>query len=140
MFGAAESLGDKFMDVLNFPQDGGCLVYSDEDVFLYFERVAECLSYQSGMTVSEAEVLARDFYFRFTDESYCTSIGIGVMDDEFFFREEELSMSFLIYYYMLVADQCGRADKYSWDAFADWERSIHARADAVAAEEARQQE
>lgn len=54
-----------------------------------------------GHSFWSAVALAREYYEKFTDESYCRSIGIPVQSDEFFWHEG-LGMAARIHYYLAL--------------------------------------
>ena len=73
-------------------------------------------------SVTEAESLVRDYYIKFTDPSYCESIGIPAQDDDFFFHEGALGMALRILYYLGLR---GNPDP---EAFIEWRTNYLRRA------------
>ena len=92
----------------------------DQETNNLLGEVARILTEQHSR--HEAESLVRDYYLKFTDASYCRSIGIPVQDDDFFFHESAHGMALRVHYYLVLhgnpnphrfiewrAEQLGRA-------------------------------
>ena len=93
-------------------------ISSDADVNDYFDRIAESLSYNFGCTIVEAEELARQYYQKFTDPVYCSSRGVAVQDDDYFFHEGGAEMARKIYYHLVL-----KADA-RWEAYIKWRQNM----------------
>ena len=74
---------------------------SDQDVNVFFGRVAEILMDELGLNSSQAKEYITDYYQKFTDDDFCRSIGIPAQDDDFFFHESEKGMALRIIYYTI---------------------------------------
>ena len=72
----------------------------DQDTNHLLGEIARILTEQHSD--HEAELLVRDYYQKFTDASYCRSIGIPVQDDDFFFHESAGGMALRIHYYLVL--------------------------------------
>lgn len=86
----------------------------DEDVNDYFDLITESLSFEFGFSRNVAESLAREYYDKFTNPEFCSSMGVGVQDDDYFFHEGRREMARKIYYYLVL-----KADPRR-EAYLDW--------------------
>lgn len=93
-------------------------VSMDEDVNDYFDMIVVSLSLSFGYCVSQSEDLVREYHRKFTDPIFCSSIGIGVQDEDFFFHEGVLGMALRIQYYLVLKGSPRR------DAFIDWRKEF----------------
>lgn len=59
----------------------------DEDLILHFSGNVDALMSTFGHSLDVALQLARDYYFKFTDSTFCKSIGVATQDDDFFWHE-----------------------------------------------------
>lgn len=93
-------------------------ICADEDVNDYFDTIVQGLSSSFGYPAAHSERLAREYYEKFTDPTYCESIGVWVQDDEFFFHEGALGMVLRVHYYLVLKGDPRR------DAFIDWRKEF----------------
>lgn len=92
----------------------------DQETNHLLSEIARILTEQrSG---DEAESLVRDYYLKFTDASYCRSIGVPVQDDDFFFHESAQGMALRVHYYLVLR---GNPDPH---CFIEWRAKHFGRA------------
>lgn len=90
----------------------------DDDVNDYFDMIVRSLTLSFGYCVSQSEDLVREYYRKFTDPIFCSSIGIIVQDDDFFFHEGAVGMALRIQYYLVLKGDPSR------EAFIDWRKEF----------------
>lgn len=91
----------------------------DEDVNLFFDRVAEQVHSRFGIAPDEAARLTEGYYRQFNDEAYRREIGLNVEDDLQFFDDSEGGMAIRIYYSMVLK---GDPDP---DQFIEWRSAYY---------------
>lgn len=74
---------------------------SDQDVNLFFGRVAGILMDELRLESSQVKEYIAEYYQKFTDDDFCRSINIPTQDDDFFFHESEKGMALRIIYYTI---------------------------------------
>jgi hypothetical protein len=74
---------------------------TDENFIKWYGDNVNDLMFEFGHSFWSAVALAREYYEKFTDESYCRSIGIPVQSDELFWHEG-LGMAARIHYYLAL--------------------------------------
>lgn len=96
-------------------------IAADTETNQLLDQISVALSESYSQT--EAETLVRDYYAKFTDPSYCSSIGIPVQDDDFFFHEGVRGMSLRIHYYLGLGGDPSPNKFIEWRATASGQRA-----------------
>jgi hypothetical protein len=86
----------------------------DPEVQRLFELVCSRLASLFGYSEVDAWSLLTQYHRRFTDKSYCDSIGVDVQDDDFFFHEAPMGMALRVQYFVGLKDLPGKADFLEW--------------------------
>jgi len=74
----------------------------DEDVNRLFDRIIEELEERLNYSPEDALSLATDYYKKFTNESFCSSLGIPVQNADDFFHEGPPGMALRIHYQLTL--------------------------------------
>ena len=89
-------------------------IAADKETNHLLGEIAAALS--ESYSPAKAESLVRDYYSKFTDHSYCKSIGVPVQDDDFFFHEGVRGMALRIHYYLGLGGEPAPAKFLEWRA------------------------
>jgi hypothetical protein len=74
---------------------------SDEAFIEWYGDNVSFLMSEFGHTLEFSIQLARDYYFKFTDPSFCTSIGVPTQDEDFFWHEGR-GLAWRMHYYLAL--------------------------------------
>lgn len=96
-------------------------IAADTETNRLLDQISAVLSERYSQ--AEAEALVRDYYVKFTDPSYCSSIGIPAQDDDFFFHEGVTGMALRIHYYLGLRGDPAPGKFIEWRATASGQRA-----------------
>lgn len=82
----------------------GWIPSSDEEFASYYAANVPELMARFGHSLDTAAQLARDYYLKFTDETFCASIGVPTQSEDFFWHEGRGLAPRMHYYLFLKED------------------------------------
>lgn len=94
-------------------------IATNNDMNLLLDKIVNRLcEYYSQ---DQAESLTIEYYLKFTDPAFCSSIGIPVQDEDFMHHESAGGMALRVHYYL------GLGSDPSPHAFIEWRSNLDTR-------------